>query len=315
MSIASWTFHHSRKAGKYTDTLPSTPYTFYPLLGSRHNLGVIAVRQNIAFKGDEEIFWDTFRTQISNALERELLNDLALKAQILDESDKLYKTLFNSISHELRIPVATIMGASDTLLSAKYDKETYHQLYIEIFTASERLNRLIENLLNISRLESGRITPKVDWLDVHDLVNKVTGSLATELQQFKLQIVIPDTIPLVRLDFGLMEQVLHNLVYNALQYSPHQTTIRIKMYYEKPHFVLQVMDRGPGFPKNAIPYVFNKFYRVEGTKAGGTGLGLSIVKGFVESLNGTVEIENRKNGGARITIRIPSEVPDLDQIK
>ena len=87
------------------------------------------------------------------------------------------------------------------------------------------------------------------------------------------------------------------------------------MYYEKPHFVMQVMDRGPGFPQDAIPYVFNKFYRVEGTQTGGTGLGLSIVKGFVESLNGTVKIENRKNGGARITIRIPSDVPDLGQIK
>jgi two-component system sensor histidine kinase KdpD len=314
LSIASWTFHHSRKAGKYTDTLPSTPYTFYPLNGTRHNLGVIAVKQNKAFKGDEEIFWDTFRTQISNALEREFLNDLARKAQILDESDKLYKTLFNSISHELRIPVATIMGASDTLLSADYDKETHSRLFSEILMASERLNRLIENLLNISRLESGRITPKVDWLDVHDLLNKVTGSLASELLQFNLEVVIPDDMPLVRSDFGLLEQVLHNLVYNSTQYSPRQTTIRIKMYYEKPHFVMQVMDRGPGFPQDAIPYVFNKFYRVEGTQTGGTGLGLSIVKGFVESLNGTVKIENRKNGGARITVRIPTDTPDLGQI-
>jgi two-component system sensor histidine kinase KdpD len=314
MSIASWTFHHSRNAGKYTDTLPSTPYTFYPIIGSRHNLGVIAARQSKAFKGDEEIFWDTFRTQISSALEREMLNELARKAQILDESDKLYKTLFNSISHELRIPVATIMGTSDTLLSAEFDKQTHDKLVTEIFTASERLNRLIENLLNISRLESGRITPKVDWIDVHDLLNKVTGSLASELKQFKLQVVIPDGMPLVNVDFGLMEQVLHNLVLNATQYSPHQTTVRIKMYYEKPQFVMQVMDRGPGFPKNAIPYVFNKFYRVEGTQTGGTGLGLSIVKGFVESLNGTVEIENRKNGGARITVRIPSEIPDLGKI-
>lgn len=315
MSVATWTFNHSRKAGKFTDTLPSTSYTFYPLNGTRENLGVIVVRQNKAFKGDEDIFWDTFRTQISNALERALLNELAHKAQILDESDKLYKTLFNSISHELRIPVATIMGASDTLQTGEYDKDTYDLLSGEIFKASVRLNRLIENLLNISRLESGRITPKVDWIDVHDLLNKVTTSLESELKQFQLELNVPDDIPLVRLDFGLIEQVLYNLVINAIQYSPQHTTIRIKMYYEKPNFVMQVMDRGPGFPKNAIPYVFNKFYRVEGTRAGGTGLGLSIVKGFVESLNGTIEIENRKNGGARITVMIPSEVPDLGQIK
>lgn len=315
MSIASWTFHHSRKAGRFTDTLPSTSFTFYPLTGTRYNLGVIAVKQDKAFKGDEEIFWDTFRTQITNALERELLNEIARKALILDESDKLYKTLFNSISHELRIPVATIMGASDTLLSIDYEKQTYTRLFREIFTASERLNRLIENLLNMSRLETGRITPHLDWIDAHDLLNRVTGALAGELRNFNLEIVIPDDIPLIRSDFGLMEQVLHNLVHNATQYAPQNTTIRIKMYYEKPHFVMQVMDRGPGFPKDALPYVFNKFYRVAGTQTGGTGLGLSIVKGFIEAHNGTVEIENRKNGGARITVRIPSEVPDLGQIQ
>jgi two-component system, OmpR family, sensor histidine kinase KdpD len=311
LSIAAWTFHHTRKAGKFTDTLPSTMYTFYPLNGTRNNLGVIAVKQNKAFRGEEEIFWDTFRTQISNALEREFLEELARKALILDESDKLYKTLFNSISHELRIPVATIMGASDTLLSIGYDKETYSVLHKEILQASERLNRLIENLLNMSRLESGRITPKKDWLDLHDLLNKVTGSLSNELQHFNLEVVIPDNIPLVRLDYGMMEQVVYNLVFNAIQYSPLHTTIRIKMYYEKPQFVLQVMDRGPGFPKEALPYVFNKFFRVTGTQAGGTGLGLSIVKGFVEAQNGTAEIENRKNGGARVIVRIPAEAHDL----
>jgi two-component system, OmpR family, sensor histidine kinase KdpD len=314
MSIASWTFHHSRKAGRYTDTLPSTPYTFYPLNGTRHNLGIIAIKQVKAFKGDEEAFWDTFRTQISNALEREYLDDLARKALILDESDKLFKTLFNSISHELRIPVATIMGASDTLLSANYDKRTFIPLIKEIFMASERLNRLIENLLNMSRLETGRIISRRDWLDVHDLVNKVTGSLDRELENFSLDIVIQEDIPLVRLDFGLMEQVLYNLVINAIQYSHPHTTIRIKIYYENPCFMMQVMDRGPGFPKGEIPNVFNKFYRVPGTLTGGTGLGLSIVKGFVEAQNGSVEIENRKNGGARVTVKIPSEVPDLNII-
>jgi len=314
MSIASWTFHHSRKAGKYTDTLPSTSYTFYPLNGTKQNVGVIAVKLKKALKSDEGIFWDTFRTQISNALERELLDELARKALVLDESDKLYKTLFNSISHELRIPIATIMGASDTLLSVNYDTQTHSRLLKEIFMASERLNRLIENLLNMSRLESGRITSKKDWLDVHDLLNKVTGSLSGELENFNLETVIQEDIPLVMLDFGLMEQVLHNLLNNAIQYSPHNTTIRIKMYYEKPHFVMQVMDRGQGFPKDTLPYVFNKFYRVSGTKAGGTGLGLSIVKGFVEAHNGTVEIENRQNGGARVTVRIPSEVPNFEEM-
>jgi two-component system sensor histidine kinase KdpD len=273
------------------------------------------VKHDKELTGEEDVFWDTFRVQVTNALEREFLNDLARKASILNESDKLYRTLFNSISHELRIPVATIMGASDALLSADFDKQSYIPLCNEIFTASERLNRLIENLLNMSRLESGRITPRLDWYDVHDLVNKVTADLRNELTNFNLETVIPEDMPLVRIDIGLMEQVLHNLVFNSTQYSPPGTTIRIKTYYDKPFFIMEVMDRGPGFPKHTIPYVFNKFYRVEGTQTGGTGLGLSIVKGFVEAHNGTVTIENRKNSGARIAIKIPSETPDLAMIQ
>jgi len=315
LSIANWSFFHSGKAGKYTDTLPSSPNTFYPLIGNKLRLGVIAVRHQKAFSGDEEIFWDTFKTQVSNALEREFLNDLAVRASILNESEKLYKTLFSSISHELRIPVATIMGASDTLLSIEYDQVTYRKLNNEIFTASERLNRLIENLLNMSRLESDRIRPHTDWHDVHDLVNKVIQSLKSELQHFNLEVVIPENMPPVRIDFGLMEQVLHNLVFNATQYASQNTTIRIKMYYDSQHFYTQVMDRGPGFPPQTIPFVFDKFYRVEGTIPGGTGLGLSIVKGFVEAMKGAVKIENRQNGGARITVKIPTEIPDLDLIE
>ncbi|NOU16202.1 MAG: sensor histidine kinase KdpD [Bacteroidales bacterium] len=315
LSIASWAFHNLKKAGKYTDTLPSTDFTFYPLNTNRMHLGVVAVKHVKAFNADEEVFWDTFKTQISNALEREFLNDLARRASILNESDKLYKTLFNSISHELRIPVATIMGASDSLLTVNHDEQTHKSLCNEIFTASERLNRLIENLLNMSRLESGRISPRLDWHDVNDLVNKVTENLKTELQNFKLEVVIPDNMPLVKIDFGLIEQVIHNLLFNATQYSPHKTTIRIKIYYDKPNLIILVMDRGLGFPKNAIPFVFDKFYRVDGTKSGGTGLGLSIVKGFVEAHNGTVKIENRQNGGSKITIKIPTGIPDLGLIK
>ena len=314
LSIAEWSFQHSREAGRFTDTLPSTEYTFYPLIGNKLHLGVVIIKQNKSLTGDEETFWDAYRTQISSALEREFLNDIARRASILDESDKLYKNLFNSISHELRIPVATIMGASDTLLTGEFDKGTIRSLHIEINKASERLNRLIDNLLNMSRLESGRITPKMDWHDVHDLADKVIEVLKNELERFNLEVSIPDEMPLVKIDFGLMEHVLHNLVLNATQYSKPGTTIRIKMYYDHHSFIMQVMDRGPGFPSDELKYVFNKFYRLEGSISGGTGLGLSIVKGFVQAHNGNVTIENRKNGGAIITVMIPTEIPDLNQI-
>ncbi|MBP1667391.1 MAG: osmosensitive channel signal transduction histidine kinase, partial [Bacteroidetes bacterium] len=177
MSVATWTFQHSVKAGKHTDTLPSCDYTFYPLKGNQMNLGVIAVQQEKVFTQGEEQFWEAFISQISGKFEREYLRNMAKQAYLLNESDKLYKTLFNSISHELRIPVATIMGASDSMLTTQPPEEIRKELSHEIYKASKRLNRLIENLLNMSRLESGRITPKLDWCDIHDLINKVTENL------------------------------------------------------------------------------------------------------------------------------------------
>ncbi len=308
MSLAEWVFRHSRKAGRFTDTLPSNRLTFYPLTGSSLKPGVLAVELQTPVHIEKDQFWDTFLTQISNSVERKLLNDLARKARFLDESDKLYKTLFNSISHELRIPVAAIMGASDSLLSSEHTAEIRNELSNEIYKASVRLNRLIENLLNMSRLESGRITPRPDWFDIHDLINKVCENLHEELKPFSLHVVIPDDMPLVKIDFGLLEEALYNLVHNATQYSPPGTRIRIKSFYDNGKLIIQIMDRGPGFSPNEIQFIFNKFYRVEGSKPGGTGLGLSIAKGFVEAHNGTISAENRQNGGARFTIEIPTDI-------
>jgi two-component system sensor histidine kinase KdpD len=307
LSIAAWVYRHSIKAGKYTDTLPSTSFTFYPLTGNNDNMGVIAVKHPIVFTQGEEQFWESFLSQISGKFEREFLRNTAKKAYILNESDKLYKTLFNSISHELRIPVATIMGASDTLMSQGYPEETKLKLYSEISLASVRLNRLIENLLNMSRLESGRITPRFDWCDVHDLANKVADNLKQELIPFKLTTVIPTDMPLVYIDFGLIEQVLHNLVLNATQNAPTGSRIRLKFFFDSSLLTIQIMDRGNGFPVSELSSVFNKFYRGKDAKAGGTGLGLSIVKGFVEAHQGAVIAENRQNGGAIFTIKIPSK--------
>jgi len=314
LSIAAWVFKNSVKAGRFTDTLPSTNYTFYPLTGNNDNMGVLAVELSSVFTHGEEQFWDAFLSQISGKFEREFLRNAAKKAYILNESDKLYKTLFNSISHELRIPVATIMGASDTLMTQNYPDETKAKLYSEINTASIRLNRLIENLLNMSRLESGRITPRAVWSDVHDLANKVSDNLKQELTHFKFITVIPKDMPLVLIDFGLMEQVIHNLVLNATQYVPAGTGIRLKFFLEDNILTIQVMDRGNGFPKYDSEAIFNKFYRGNGVKAGGTGLGLSIVKGFVEAQGGNVIAENRKNGGAVFTVKIPVEVSEIKSV-
>jgi len=315
ISIAEWTFRHSAKAGKYTDTLPTGNYTFYPLKGNNDNVGVIAVQHPKVFTQGEEQFWEGFLPQISGKIEREFLRNAARNAFVISESEKLYKTLFNSISHELRIPVSTILGASDALIAKDYAHEIRSALYHEINIASIRLNRLIENLLNMSRLDSGRISPHLDWCDLHDLINKVTQTLSSELKLFTVHCVLSDEMPLVKLDFGLMEQVLHNLLLNATQHAPEGSNLRVKFFYDNGFLTLQVMDRGPGFLATDLPMVFNKFYRGELAAAGGTGLGLSIVKGFVEAHNGTITAENRINGGARFTIKIPTEISDIFNVQ
>ena len=315
LSIAAWVYKHSNKAGKYTDTLPSTDFTFYPLQGNSGNMGVIAVKHEINFTFGEEQFWEAFLSQISGKFERDFLRDAAKKTYLLSESEKLYKTLFNSISHELRIPVTAILGASDTLLTQRYPDDIRTKLYSEINIASVRLNRLIENLLNMSRLESGRITAHPDWCDVHDLANSVSESLQQELQPFKLSIIIPAEMPIVQIDFGLTEQILHNLILNATQYAPFGSRIRLKFFYDGGFLTIQVMDRGNGFPDSELMYLFEKFYRGKNSKVGGTGLGLSIVKGFVEAQKGRVIAENRENGGARFSIMIPSKILDINMYK
>jgi len=317
-SIADWVFRHAVKAGKYTDTLPSGTYTFYPLKGNSGIMGVVAVELPAFFTQGEEQFWDALLSQVSGKYEREYLREAARQAFILNESDKLYKTLFNSISHELRIPVTTIMAASDTLMSQEYPEETRQQIYSQISLASVRLNRLIENLLNMSRLESGQISQRADWCDVHDLASRVAGSLQQELKPFKLSVIIPAKMPMVRIDFGLTEQAIYNLVLNATQYASGGSRIRLKMFHDNGCLVIQVMDRGKGFPETDLPHVFDKFYRGANALAGGTGLGLSIVKGFTEAQSGSVRVENRENGGAKFTLSIPAETaltaPEIQNI-
>jgi len=210
---AEWVFGNLHKAGAFTENFYDLDYTFFPLKGTRLNPGVVAVTQSDPFLNEQKSYWDAFITQISNALEREFLGELAQKVRFLNESDRLYKTLFTSISHELRIPVATIMGASDSIVnSSNSDENIQKALCQEIFTASLRLNRLIENLLNMSRLESGYLSVRLDWYDINDLINKVVKDLKDELKTFSLKVTIPDEMPLVKIDFGLMEQVLYNLI-------------------------------------------------------------------------------------------------------
>jgi two-component system sensor histidine kinase KdpD len=312
--IASWVYKNAIKAGRNTENFPSSDGSFYPLRGSQRCFGVICVWQTKVLTPAEDQFMETLIALIAGKVEREFLSAMAKDAYVLSESDKLYRTLFNSISHELRIPIAAIMGATDTLLSDRYPEQTRKRLYSEMSQASVRLNRLIENLLNMSRLESGHLSPRPDWCDVQDLINKVAGTLKQELNNYKFIQEIPEDMPLVFIDFGLTEQVLHNLILNATQYAPEGTTITVSFKYDKAgKLTVRVTDSGKGFSPAELNLLFNKFYRGDRAFSGGTGLGLSIVKGFVEAQGGKVSAGNKEDGGAVITIEIPVRISEISE--
>ncbi len=230
---------------------------------------------------------------------------------------KLYNTLLNSLSHELRTPIATIVGATDNLqnLNGKLSDSNRYELISEISKASFRLNQQVENLLNMSRLESGFIQPKKDWCDITELLYETVKRLEENTGNKKINIQVDPAIPLFKLDKVMMEQVVYNLLYNAALYTPGIAAISISARCHTDVLEIVVEDNGPGFPAEEINNVFDKFYRLKNTSTGGTGLGLSIVKGFTDAHNGTVTLENIDTGGARFIVNIPAETSYLNNLK
>ncbi|WP_422355338.1 sensor histidine kinase [Roseivirga pacifica] len=247
-----------------------------------------------------------------NAVLTHQIRKVELKERQEKEREKtiaLYNTLLNSLSHELRTPISTIIGAIDTIKDnqTKLSDTNRQELYSEIEIASFRLNRQVKNLLSMSRLEAGFIQPKKDWCDLNELVFAAVKEEKDELNNHQIEFLPNEDLPLFKLDNGLVEQILHNLIHNAVQHTPEKSIIKIELEYNETGSVIQVSDNGKGFPENEIGFVFDKFYRLKSTSTGGTGLGLSIVKGFTEAMNGKVYLENLPQGGAKFTIEIPCE--------
>lgn len=222
---------------------------------------------------------------------------------------KLYNTLLNSLSHELRTPIATILGATDNLQAknANLSPENKEQLVAEISKASLRLNQQVENLLNMSRLESGFIKPKKDWCDVTELIYGIVKKIEEDKITQVISIRIQPGMPLFRLDKGMLEQVIYNLIANACHHTPANSRIYISATHSENFLEIIIEDNGNGFPEEELVQVFEKFYRLKNTRAKGTGLGLSIVKGYTEALGGTVRLENVPSGGAKFILHIPAE--------
>ncbi len=230
---------------------------------------------------------------------------------------KLYNTLLNSLSHELRTPIAAIIGATDNLQTNNKNltAQNKNELITEISKASFRLNQQVENLLNTSRLESGFLKPKKDWCDILEIVYDVVKRIEENGISQKISIIINQNIPLFKLDKVMLEQIFYNLLNNASLYTKPKSTILISASCHANVLHLIIEDNGSGFPEEEINNVFEKFYRLKDAKTKGTGLGLSLVKGFTEALGGYVHLQNVSTGGARFIIHIPAETSNLKMQK
>lgn len=237
-----------------------------------------------------------------------------------EEKEKLivfYNTVLNSLSHELRTPISTIIGCIDVMKdqTENLSADQKNELMEEVSTAAIRLNQQVENLLGVSRLESGIVKLHLDWTDINELIHRMIYNLQHLQPVPSIFFKTGVNLPLFKLDAILIEQVILNLLQNAARHIPDNAEIFIETKFENGFCVIIFRDNGPGFPENSIQEAFDKFYRVGHSNSGGTGLGLSIVKGFIEAHNGTVTLSNNIEGGACFIIKIPAETSFVQNLK
>jgi two-component system sensor histidine kinase KdpD len=312
-SVAAWAFRRRQPAGRGTDTLPSADGIHFPLQAGERTVGVLSLRfrRDTPLSGNDRDLVEAFVRQIALVIDRQRLRDAEQRARMIEESERLSKTLLNSISHEIRTPIAAISSAAGNLTAArdKAGSELPWTMVDEIQEATTRLNRLVGNHLHMTRLESGHVQPKLEWCDVSDLVQVTVKETEKEFAQHQLAVEVASGLPLVRMDFVLMQQALANLLLNAAVHTPPGTRVRVTASIESATLLLTIADEGPGLLPESLPFIFDKFYRAPAAPAGGTGLGLAIVKGFVEAQGGRVEARNQPRGGAAFQIALPVSQP------
>jgi two-component system sensor histidine kinase KdpD len=307
LNVAGWAFHNRQAAGRFTDNLPGSDALHLPLTTERAVLGVLVVKLpdktlNLA----QRDLLETYARQAALVLDRVALRAAAEQSKLVAESERLSNALLNSISHELRTPLAAITSAAGNLVdTTQGSAEIRNAMVGEIQEATARLNRLVGNLLDVTRLESGHVRAKLDWCDVGDLIYTTLRSLDRELEGRKVELQVQEKLPLARLDYTLTQQALANLLLNIAVHTPPGTSVEINASHRDSILQLSVADNGPGISAEVLPKIFEKFFRAPSVPAGGSGLGLPIVKGFIEAQGGQVIAENRPAGGTVFTILLP----------
>ncbi|MGH7949199.1 MAG: DUF4118 domain-containing protein, partial [Candidatus Binataceae bacterium] len=314
LAAAKWCLDHGQEAGRDSETLPGARRLFIPLRTGRGSVGVLGIfrpDREPWLTPDERRLLDALADQAAVAIERTVLAEHVDEARIVAETERLRTALLSSVSHDLRTPLATILGTITSLRSygKLYDNSTRDEMLAEAQRETERLNRFAANLLDITRIDTGAVELKRETVDLGDVVGSALQRAGRLVADHNVEVALDPDLPMLTLGFVLMEQVLVNLLDNAAKYAPSGSTIRVSGQRDHDGVTIEVLDEGPGIPEEALSKIFEKFYRVQAgdRQRAGTGLGLAICKGFVEAMGGTISAHNRTDRtGARLIIRFPS---------
>ena len=313
LGVAQWVMDHQEAAGFGTDTLPGAKALYLPLRGTQETIGVMGLRPEGVphwMEPDQRHLLEAFANQAALALERTVLAEKSTKAQLSMEREQLRNTLLSAVSHDLRTPLGTITGAATTLLGdhGQLTPDARTELLETIHEDARQLQRLVANLLEVTRLESGVLDMHKEWVPAEELVGSALDRMRGQLTNRKVEIDLPSSLPLVPADAVLMEQVLINILDNAIKYGPEQSPIEIKGWATDRALTLAIADSGEGIPEGEEERIFEKLVRLpQGQRRPGAGLGLAICKGIVEAHGGWIRAGNRPNGGAQILVSLPLE--------
>ena len=307
-AVIGWVRQARRPAGRSTSTLPGASALALPVLSSGSVLGVL----NLRFRGPKEKLSpfefesvEACAHQLGVILERVQVRLLTEEKRLLEASDRLYRVILDAVSHELKSPLTSLSIIAENY--AAVDGQDRQAVGHEMRTATRRLQRLVNNLLDQARLESGSLRPKLDWSSPADVVNAAVNHVREHLGSHRLEVTVQPELPPVRMDAALLEHVLSNFLLNAVLHTPEGTpiSIEVRMSEDRGAVVFEVADRGPGLPPDMRPNLFKKFARAEGGPAGGLGLGLAIARGFMAAQGGEVAAAPNPGGGARFSARLP----------
>jgi two-component system sensor histidine kinase KdpD len=313
LSVAQWVMDHNEIAGQGTNTLPGAQAIYFPLSSKEAVLGVLVllpVNLRRIFLPEQRKLLDTFLGQIAQAITRVRLTEQARKTQVEIEAERLRNSLLSSISHDLRTPLATIVGSASTLVEEDQTltKLEQHELGCAIYDEARRMSSLINNILDMARLDAGAIQLKKEWYPLEEIIGVVLNRLQKQLSERQVTVKLPAGVPMIFVDTVMIEQVLMNLLENALRYTPEQTPLSITAEPYSSAMKISVADKGIGIPKGSEDKLFEKFYRVKNEAAqSGVGLGLAICRAIIEAHGGTISARNLPTGGAVFSFIIPAD--------